>query len=172
MSWLQSEKLLRPHTGAEKQPDALSNSVVGQQLHEGSDFLCGEALLALYRAGLSHFLCEAHQVLANQIVGLSFVEDLIEHSSALRKAGVGPSVASKLFREHLDTTEVSFQIGKYLFACQELKHTWQAGHQGASMQFLQLFRHPRKLTENLVWETSPNPFNTDFICGCALPYFT
>ena len=25
--------------------------------------------------------------------------------------------------------------------------------------------------ENLAWETSPNPFIADFICGYALPHF-
>ena len=102
VSWLQSEQFLRPHTSAEKQPNAPSNSVVGQQLHEGGDFLCGEAFLALYRAGLSHFLCEAHRVFANQIVCFSLVEYLIEHPSTLCKAGVRPSVAAELFQERLD----------------------------------------------------------------------
>ena len=45
------------------------------------------------------------------------------------------------------------------------KHTWQAGHGGTHSCKNLYASAEAEAYKSLVWETSPNPFNTDFICG-------
>ena len=97
----QPQKLLATETRSQHHPDGQANPVKGQLVHELLDFLSGEGLLFFGGAVPLHLFCEAHRILADQVVGLCLVEKLKQHPPHLGEVGAGFALVLTLLEELL-----------------------------------------------------------------------
>lgn len=98
----QGQQLLGAHARAQQQPDAPADPVLREFCHEGAHFLGGEGLYGLFRPASAEYVHEGHRVLADQVVGLGLVEDLVEHAPALGQPGIGRALPLLLFEDALN----------------------------------------------------------------------
>ena len=108
VSWFQGKQLLRTHSCSKHQSDAEADAVFRQPFHEDGDFLRSKGILPLHRFAVAHLFCEAYRVLADEIVGLGLVHDLIHHTPALSQAGNGAPFPTKVLEHdlHIDRLDV------------------------------------------------------------------
>ena len=97
----QPQKLLATETRSQHHPDGQANPVKGQLVHELLDFLSGEGFLLFGGAIPLHLFCEAHRILADQVVGLCLVEKLKQHPPHLGEVGAGFALVLTLLEELL-----------------------------------------------------------------------
>ena len=100
----QSQRLLASHARTEHQTDADAHAVVGEQPY----LVGGEGLLTASSVHGAGFVSVAHRVLHDEVVGLCLVEDLIEHSPALRQSGLRCAVGLQSPEKDLNVVGLDF----------------------------------------------------------------
>ena len=100
----QSQRLLASHARTEHQTDADAHAVVGEQPY----LVGGEGLLTASSVHGAGFVSVAHRVLHDEVVGLCLVEDLIEHSPALRQSGLRCAVGLQSPEKNLNVVGLDF----------------------------------------------------------------
>lgn len=96
---LQRKNLLCPHACCQHEADRMAHFIMGQFCHKPLNLLLGKCFPPLCRAFGFHLFRKTHRVLANQIIGLGLLHDLIEHGAAFCHGGIGFSIGPEAFQK-------------------------------------------------------------------------